>query len=186
MRHTLHPRALRGFTLIELLVVIAIIGILAAIVLASLGTARSKGNDAAVKSEMHQLRSAADLYLNSHALSYGTSVGTAGSCSDTAGFLGAAAGNGSLMWGDTVSGMKGPMLAIFNYVGGLTKMDCGTNGSAWSVAVQLPTGAVWCVDYNGTAKGTQGSGTTAYTGGTNGVYGAATAAHTAAGATTCN
>ncbi len=57
---------LRGFTLIELLVVIAIIGILSSVVLASLNTARSKGNDAKRFSDLHQIALALELYRNSN------------------------------------------------------------------------------------------------------------------------
>lgn len=55
----------RGFTLIELLVVIAIIGVLASVVLASLNTARNKGADAAIKSNLNAVRSQAELQYDS-------------------------------------------------------------------------------------------------------------------------
>jgi prepilin-type N-terminal cleavage/methylation domain-containing protein len=56
----------RGFTLIELLVVIAIIGILSSVVLASLNSARGKANDAKIRSDMHQLSVALQLYYDKH------------------------------------------------------------------------------------------------------------------------
>lgn len=70
----------KGFTLIELLVVIAIIGILASVVLASLNSARDKGADAAIKSNLNNARGQAALY-------YDDNGDYAGVCADGTGTI---------------------------------------------------------------------------------------------------
>jgi prepilin-type N-terminal cleavage/methylation domain-containing protein len=52
----------RGFTLIELLVVIAILGIISSIVLASVNDSRTKGRDAARKTQSQEIIKALEIY----------------------------------------------------------------------------------------------------------------------------
>ena len=75
----------KGFTLIELLVVIAIIGILASVVLVSLSSARNKGKDVRVISDVQQTRTALESgYTGSL---YGDLYSTTASSAATAGTL---------------------------------------------------------------------------------------------------
>lgn len=81
--------ARRGFTLIELLVVIAIIGILSSVVLASLNTARSKGTDAKIQSEIRSIQVNAEIFYDNAGNAYGTSslAQTSTTCTFTAGMF---------------------------------------------------------------------------------------------------
>jgi prepilin-type N-terminal cleavage/methylation domain-containing protein len=132
----------RGFTLIELLVVIAIIGILAATVLASLGTARSSGNDASAKASLTSLRSQAEIYYTTAGNTY------TGLCADATvtGLLNAAKTNG-----------KYPAAA--NVVASTTAQGnavaCHDSPTAYAVSGPMTNGlAYFCVDSTGAAKTT--------------------------------
>ncbi|MDB5187710.1 MAG: putative Type pilus pilin [Candidatus Kaiserbacteria bacterium] len=132
----------KGFTLIELLVVIAIIGILAAVVLASLGTARSKGVDAAVKDNMSSMRGQAELYSTNNNNSY------TGVCADAT-FLNMLTQTKS---SDTYA--TGANNTTYGTAGSAATITCHATSTAWAVEAPLSTGNFWCVDSTGNAAST--------------------------------
>src|SRR5688572_21194465 len=132
----MHKNSFRGFTLIELLVVIAIIGILSAVVLASLNTARSRGTDAAIQSNLDSIRVQAELVYN-NTNSYGTVYVNSGSCAATA----------NTLFADTT--IQRAIVAT-EAINGSGSNVC--NSTATSYAIASPIVAVtgyWCIDSTG-------------------------------------
>ncbi len=153
----------KGFTLIELLVVIAIIGILASVVLASLNSARNKGADAAIKSNLANARAQAELFYDSNGSKY---MGTAGTADDVC---------SSSALASTVKGIYPNVLAAGNSLGGTTAVGgnsqafayaassatagsvvCHSSSSGWAAVVSLKspvtTNSGYCVDSTGASK----------------------------------
>jgi len=137
----------KGFTLIELLVVIAIIGVLASVVLASLNTARNKGADAAIKSNINNARAQAALYYDSNNQSYDGVCAAESSASP--------GGIATMVSGAQAAGSLDVVCA-----------DPATNSDeTWVVSAQLKsdTGQYWCMDSTGTSTPRTSQITTAST-----------------------
>lgn len=119
-----------GFTLIELLVVIAIVGILSAVVLGALSSARSRGVDASIKSTMNNASAAAQVYYDIHNNSSWNTVCTAN--------------NGLNKIMTRLDQLAAPGDAVCN----------GTGQSGWVISTPLKenAGKFWCVDYTGIKK----------------------------------
>jgi prepilin-type N-terminal cleavage/methylation domain-containing protein len=141
----MHKNHSSGFTLIELLVVIGIIGILSAVVLASLNTARFKGNDAAIQSDLAAVQTQAEIYYGGTGTnSYGTQAfGTDATCYST----------GAGMFTDTTvkKALDGAFKAGGSAVGSVA---CVAASQTYAVGVKLTAtaGEWWCVDSTGSAQ----------------------------------
>jgi len=134
----------RGFTLIELLVVIAIIGILSSVVLASLNTARAKGGDAAVQSNLNNVRATAELFFDDNG-----SYGTAGTGSVTS--AGVWTG-GTGVCGTATNNIRSGVAAAAAAGAGTGACNVATNGTAWAASAPRRTSGFWCVDSTGQSK----------------------------------
>lgn len=131
----------KGFTLIELLVVIAIIGILASVVLASLNSARSKGQAASIKANMKNMQSQAALYYDTNS-AYATS---------------------------TISTCSGGLFSDANIVAAINQASstgativcnatAGVSGAYSIMASSTALGGYFCVDSTGKASNASNTG----------------------------
>ncbi len=138
----------RGFTLIELLVVIAIIGILSSVVLAGLYVARLKSADAGIKSNLHTIQTAMELFYDQN-LNYGVAQ------TDSLGPRSTIPGTPIGVPFQGTASVRGPLQAALDQGGAASiRYAVGVNGATYAVAVHLKgDSANWlCMDSTNNIK----------------------------------
>jgi prepilin-type N-terminal cleavage/methylation domain-containing protein len=155
-----------GFTLIELLVVVAIIGLLSTVVLFAVSDARNKGADAAVKENLINARTQAEIFYNANLDSYYTDLGYEVNdvCAQNASVtLASKSIYPFLNEARRASGADDITRVEYQSTeypegGSFTTVNCSSTGSTWMADAPLKklqgNGSPWmfCVDSSGNAK----------------------------------
>jgi len=136
-----------GFTLIELLVVVAIIGILASIILVSLGDSKAKSIDATIKSNLNTVKSQSQIFFTDNYYSFLPTNGSAFSIDTCPSYD----SSGTNMFSKDKN--------IASAIAGATEKSgngnaCYNSYDYWAVAIGLKTDSSvsWCVDSEGNSK----------------------------------
>lgn len=146
----------KGFTLLELLVVVAIIGLLTTVVLVELNSARNKGGDAGVKSNLRNAIAQGEIFFNTN-----TVVPNSYTNVCTNGVVGGAMGIGSFVLtaakanGYTYSDTNGVGNRNPSAGGSTSTATCNDSANAWAAEVPLKSAGanqMWCVDSVGKSK----------------------------------
>lgn len=134
----------RGFTLIEVLISVAVVAILAAIIMASLTSARKKGQDAAIRRSVLEMKKILELeYLNTGSYSNlytgGGWVPYYGSCSTITAsgnptFLGTFATNATAICNDIVKNSQANSWADVRL-----NITVGSVANSYSITAWLPS-----------------------------------------------
>jgi type IV pilus assembly protein PilA len=136
----------KGFTLIELLVVIAIIGILSSIVIASLNSARTKGKDAAIRGQLKQLQTQAEVFYDNNGSKYATTT-VIGNTTCTAATSGTFAGS---VFSDSSAASQIAQIASNDAPNSSVACAVSSSGQQWGLSITgLNGGNSLCVDNSG-------------------------------------
>ena len=145
----------KGFTLLELLVVIAVIGILAAVIMASVNSARGKSADSAIKSQMNSIRNQAQLFVDTNGTFGSFTSGACPSSANTTSTTTAVFYDTEVKKVTEASGLRtGGSLQGTGATATTSLTACASNGTSWVAAVVLKTSTsqAWCVDAAGAGK----------------------------------
>ncbi|MBU0750009.1 type II secretion system GspH family protein [Patescibacteria group bacterium] len=144
----------RGFTLIELLVVIAIIGILSAVVLASLNTARENSRAAAIKAQTREFRNIMELEYTDTGSYVNLNRGwaKAGQCASR-GYAGAYASKAVEICESLGGLVTNPNVNGHMHTGVNTGIGF-SNSNNYSIMTRLPSGAYFCLGSGGGSSDT--------------------------------
>ena len=134
-----YPR--KGFTLIELLVVIAIIGILSSVVLASLNSARAKGKDTRIMSDVREIRSVLEGDYNGSIYNLwgsANNIGVSVATTSTGNYL-----NINTAYNDAL--VNGGAINFVGTTNGITGAITTPNTTAYAIYGKLNSGGYFCV-----------------------------------------